>query len=130
MLLVWNQNKENTEKIKELEQKIEYLMKNQEEQNRMVIEQNKKLTQLSESYKTYNSLDIEDLRQVEKESLYPTKLEIHNNVCSGKYLNGYTLYDTEKAVKLEITINSTVFPKDEVLKSVRECCQKAIKSFY
>lgn len=71
----------------------------------------------------------ENLELKGKSNLYPSRIEIHNDIHGGEYIDGNILYDTKDAVKLIITINQTFYAKNDVLKSVKEICQKVIEYF-
>ncbi len=122
--------KDLEERIKKLEDNVNSLTLNQAKQVEVLLKQGEQLEQIKDCFISNNEAENKNLNF--NSNLYPTMIEIHNQIGDGISLaeGCCTLYDTSKAVNLTLTINdSKIFPKKEVLKAVKEACEKAIKFF-
>jgi len=110
-------------KIRELESINSSLIESQARLSELLKKLSEKIENLENSFDGLNS---KDLTSKAKSSLYPSTIEMYNSICNGQYK---TVYDTRKAIKLTLQIDRTIYPKSDVLKAVKEICQKVIEYF-
>ncbi len=113
-------------KIKELESINSSLIENQARLSEILKKLSEKIEDLESSFDRLNS---KDLNSKAKSNLYPSNIELYNSVCNGQYMKDYTIYDTQKAIKLTLQVDRTIYPKSDVSKAVKEVCQQAIEYF-
>lgn len=71
--------------------------------------------------------EIQFQKQLEK--IYPTdvKIEIPMQFIDKR---SNTFYDSDKAIVLKITVNSGIYPKEDVVTGIKLACQKVLECFH